>query len=48
MMGAHADAFSTITAFAGPFDMDFSGNGTASIARATFVSGDFFSTKANH
>jgi predicted permease len=44
MMSAHADAFSTITAFAGPLDMDFSGNGTASIARGTFVSGDFFST----
>ena len=43
-MNADVDAFSNIAAFAGPLDIDFSGNGTARIARGTFVSGDFFST----
>jgi len=43
-MSSEADAFSSITAFAGPLDMAVAGNGTASIARGTFVSGDFFST----
>jgi predicted permease len=44
IMSARAGAFSDVTAFAGPLDMDISGNGTANIARGTFVSGDFFST----
>ncbi|MGC1107771.1 MAG: ABC transporter permease [Candidatus Acidiferrales bacterium] len=41
---AQANTFSGMAAFAGPLDVDFSGNGPASIARGTFVSGDFFST----
>ncbi|HEV2617859.1 MAG TPA: ABC transporter permease [Candidatus Acidoferrales bacterium] len=44
IMDAQAKAFSGMAAFAGPLDMDFSGNGEASIAHGTFVSGDFFST----
>ncbi len=36
--------FSGLAAFAGPIDIDFSSNGTASMTRGTFVSGDFFST----
>ena len=43
-MDAQANVFSGMAAFAGPLDMDLSGNGTASIAHGTFVSGDFFST----
>jgi macrolide transport system ATP-binding/permease protein len=41
---AQASAFSGMTASAGPMDVDLSGNGAASIARGTYVSGDFFST----
>jgi predicted permease len=41
---AQADAFSGMAAFAGPLDVDLSGNGTASIVRGLYVSGDFFST----
>jgi predicted permease len=41
---ANAQVFSGMAAFAGPLDMDLSGNGAASIAHGTFVSGDFFST----
>jgi len=41
---AEDNAFSGMAAFAGPLDVDLSGNGPASIARGTFVSGDFFST----
>ena len=41
---AQAKAFSGMAAFAGPVDVDLSGNGAASIARGTYVSGDFFST----
>jgi predicted permease len=41
---AEADTFSGMAAFAGPIDVDFSGNGAASIAEGTYVSGDFFST----
>ncbi|HEV2497948.1 MAG TPA: ABC transporter permease [Terriglobia bacterium] len=36
--------FSSLTAFAGPAELDLSGNGPASIARGEFVSGDYFST----
>ena len=41
---AEDHAFSGMAAFAGPLGVDLSGNGPASIARGTFVSGDFFST----
>ena len=41
---AQAAAFSGMAAFAGPIDVDLSGNGAASIASGTYVSGDFFST----
>jgi predicted permease len=41
---AHANVFSGIAAIAGPLDIDFSGNSPASMARGTYVSGDFFST----
>ena len=43
-MDAQAKVFSGMAAFAGPLDMDLSGNGAAKIAHGTFVSGDFFST----
>lgn len=38
------NVFSGIAAFAGPMELDMSGNGPASIARGEMVSGDFFST----
>src|SRR5215472_2044606 len=41
---AQTTGFSSITAFAGPMELDLSGNGPASIARGEIVSGDFFST----
>src|SRR5579859_1466578 len=41
---AQAGAFSGLAAFAGPINVDLSGNGAASIARGLYVSGDFFST----
>ncbi len=41
---AQNSAFSSVAAFAGPLEVDFSGNGPASIARGEFVSGDYFST----
>src|SRR5438552_15129510 len=41
---AQAGAFSGMAAFAGPLDVDLSGNGAASIVRGLYVSGDFFST----
>jgi predicted permease len=41
---AQAGAFSGLAAFAGPMNVDLSGNGAASIARGLYVSGDFFST----
>jgi len=41
---AQSSGFSSIAAFAGPLDYDFSGNGPASIAQGQYVSGDFFST----
>ncbi|HTU35282.1 MAG TPA: ABC transporter permease [Candidatus Acidoferrum sp.] len=43
-MRAQANVFSGIAAFAGPMELDLSGNGPASIARGEMVSGDFFST----
>src|SRR2546430_1225938 len=39
---AQAGAFSGMAAFAGPLDVDLSGNGAASIVRGLYVSGDFF------
>jgi predicted permease len=41
---AQDTAFSGMAAFAGPLDVDLSGNGPASIARGEYVSGDFFTT----
>ena len=41
---AQAEAFSGMAAFAGPFPVDLSGNGAASMVRGLYVSGDFFST----
>jgi predicted permease len=41
---SHTATFSGVTAFAGPLDVGFSGNGPANIARGEFVSGDYFST----
>jgi predicted permease len=38
------NAFASVAAFAGPLEVDFSGNGPASIARGEYVSGDYFST----
>lgn len=40
----HGDSFSSIGAFAGPAQLDLTGNGTASIARGEIVSGDYFQT----
>lgn len=40
----HAEVFSGVAAFAGPAQLDLSGNGTASIARGEIVSGDYFQT----
>jgi predicted permease len=41
---AQAKEFSGMAAFAGPINVDISGNGAASIVGGTYVSGDFFST----
>ena len=41
---AQANPFAGVAAFAGPLEVDFSGNGPASIAHGEFVSGDYFST----
>ena len=40
----HAEVFSSVAAFAGPAQLDLSGNGSASIARGELVSGDYFQT----
>jgi predicted permease len=40
----HAGTFSSVGAFAGPAQLDLTGNGTASIARGEIVSGDYFHT----
>ena len=40
----HAKVFSSIGAFAGPAQLDLTGNGTASIAHGEIVSGDYFET----
>jgi macrolide transport system ATP-binding/permease protein len=39
-----AGTFSGLAAFAGPLNVDLSGNGDASIVRGLYISGDFFST----
>ncbi len=41
---AQSNSFSGLAAFAGPLDVDLSGNGAASMVRGLYVSGDFFST----
>jgi predicted permease len=41
---SQTNAFSGVTAFAGPADLDLSGNGPASIVEGEIVSGDYFST----
>jgi predicted permease len=38
------DLFSAVTAFAGPAQLDLSGNGPASMAQGELVSGDYFQT----
>jgi predicted permease len=40
----HAEVFSSVGAFAGPAQLDLTGNGAASIARGEVVSGDYFQT----
>jgi len=40
----HARVFRSVGAFAGPAQLDLTGNGTASIARGEVVSGDYFQT----
>ena len=40
----HAEVFSGVGAFAGPAQLDLTGNGTASVARGEIVSGDYFQT----
>jgi hypothetical protein len=41
---AQKDIFSGVAAFAGPAQLDLSGNGTASMASGELVSGDYFQT----
>jgi predicted permease len=41
---SRTNTFSGVAAFAGPLEVDFSGNGPANIARGEYVSGDYFST----
>jgi predicted permease len=41
---AKANVFSSVAAFAGPAELDLTGNGEASIARGELVSGDYFHT----
>ena len=42
-MHAQTNTFSSVAAFAGPLQVDLSGNGPAIIARGEYVSGDYFS-----
>jgi len=44
ILRSHTAAFSGVAAFAGPFEVGFSGNGPANIARGEYVTGDYFST----
>src|SRR5437763_3525029 len=39
---SHADVFAGVSAFAGPAELELSGNGQASIVRGESVSGDYF------
>jgi len=41
---AEKDLFSNVAAFAGPAELDLSGNGPASMTRGELVSGDYFQT----
>jgi predicted permease len=41
---AEKDIFSSVSAFAGPANLDLSGNGPASMAEGELVSGDYFQT----
>ena len=43
-IAAKKDLFSAVAAFAGPAELDMSGNGPASIARGELVSGNYFET----
>src|SRR5882724_849645 len=43
-MHAQTDVFSSVAAFAGPAQLDLSGNGPASVTRVELVSGDYFQT----
>lgn len=43
-MRSRTKTLAGVTAFAGPLDVDFSGNGPANIAQGEYVSGDYFST----
>lgn len=45
---AQSDLFSSVAAFAGPAQLDFTGNGPASMARGELVSGDYFQTLGVH
>ncbi len=40
----HTNTLSGVTAFVGPLEVDFSGNGAASMTRGLYVSGGYFST----
>jgi hypothetical protein len=40
----HDEGFSSVAAFAGPAQVDLSGNGTATMVHAELVSGDYFQT----
>lgn len=40
----HTNTLSGVAAFVGPLEVNFSGNGPASITRGLYVSGDYFST----
>jgi predicted permease len=45
---SRADVFSSVAAFAGPLQLDLSGNGAPSIARAMLATGGYFSTLQVH
>ena len=45
---AQKNLFSNVAAFAGPAELDLSGNGPASMARGELVSGDYFQTLGVH
>ena len=43
-LATHTNTLSGVVAFVGPLEVDFSGNGPASMTRGLYVSGDYFST----